>query len=157
MASSSPAVPSTVTVASGTEVVVSITAAALSTTFTPPASCAEQRLTLAEPKYFLWLNDPQPVTGAKHSDCYPSQWIEQFTSSPGWAMSIAPVMSPLVCPSAWTTVSTTYLNLPGYIACCPQYVSAFPRELGDGQWAPWRLTTRNLHISSPRQSKWCKP
>lgn len=120
MASNSPAVPTTISVASGTEVVMSITAAALSTTFTPPASCAEQRLTLAEPIYQLWLNDPQPVAGSRITDCYPSQWAEQFTSSPGWDMSVAPMMSPLVCPSAWTTASTTFIGNPDYIACCPK-------------------------------------
>lgn len=135
MASNSAAVPTTVSVATGTEVVMSITPAALSTTFTPPASCAEQRLTLGEANRFqLWLNDPQPVEGPKSSDCYPSQWIEQFTSSPGWDMSVAPMMSPLACPSAWTTVATTYINLPGYIACCPKYVSASP-------WS-WEMTHR---------------
>lgn len=135
MASIASAAPSTIMVASNSELVATVTAAALSTTFTPPASCAEQRLTLAEPKYFLWMNDPQPVDGVRKStDCYPSQWIEQFTSSAAWTMSIAPMMSPLVCPSAWTAAPTSFANLPDYIACCPKYVAAIPHSMEITHW-----------------------
>lgn len=147
MASIAPAAPSTIMVASNSELVVTVTAAALSTTFTPPASCAEQRLTFAPPKYFLWMNDPQPVDGVKMADCYPSQWIEQYTSSAAWTMSIAPMMSPLVCPSAWTTVSTSYVNLPDYIACCPKYVAAVPDNLVMTLWRRGGCEALKLRIS----------
>ncbi|KAH8661846.1 hypothetical protein BX600DRAFT_303378 [Xylariales sp. PMI_506] len=96
--------------------VVTITIAALTTTFTPPATCTEGLLTqLSSPGYQIWLNEPEPVPGTKYSACYPSQFMDGYTSIANSSSSIAPMFSPLVCPEGWIT-ATTWTN--GYIACC---------------------------------------
>ncbi|KAI0834978.1 hypothetical protein F5Y06DRAFT_306511 [Hypoxylon sp. FL0890] len=88
--------------------VLTVTVMALTTTFTPPASCGEMHLTqLSSPGYQIWLNEPQPVPGSKIGDCYPSGFIAGYTS--------APMFSPLVCPEGWEPAKT-WAN--GYIACC---------------------------------------
>ncbi|KAI1098867.1 hypothetical protein F4804DRAFT_323565 [Jackrogersella minutella] len=96
--------------------VLTLTVKPLTTTFTPPASCGEMHLTqLASPGYQLWLNEPQPVPGSKVADCYPSEFIGGYTSVNNASSSVAPMLSPLVCPQGWNTVKT-WTN--GYIACC---------------------------------------
>jgi hypothetical protein len=101
--------------------VVTITVAALTTTFTPPATCTQNQLSqMSSPGYFLWLNEPQPVPATKVGDCYPSQFIEGYTSLVNQSSSIAPMFSPLVCPEGWHT-ATAWTN--GYIACCNSYVT----------------------------------
>ncbi|KAF4303100.1 hypothetical protein GTA08_BOTSDO09120 [Botryosphaeria dothidea] len=95
----------------------SATTVALTTTFTPPASCTQHNLSLlSSPWYNLWLNEPSPVPGSLVTDCYPTQFIDGYTSLFNQTSSIAPVFSPLVCPQAWTAVNTFSSN---YIACCP--------------------------------------
>ncbi|KAL1641664.1 hypothetical protein SLS58_005942 [Diplodia intermedia] len=90
---------------------------ALTTTFTPPPSCTQGRLTLlSSPWYNIWLNEPSPVPGSLVTDCYPSQFISGYTSVFNVTSSIAPLFSPLVCPEAWETVNTFSSS---YIACCP--------------------------------------
>ncbi|GME46128.1 hypothetical protein GTA08_BOTSDO09120 [Neofusicoccum parvum] len=104
--------------------------AALTTTFTPPASCTEQHLSLlSSPGYFMWLNEPSPVPGTFVTDCYPPQFISGYSSVFNASSSIAPVMSPLVCPQAWHTVNTFTSN---YIACCPEgFLLALPSTTVD--------------------------
>lgn len=96
-------------------IVVTIAVEPLTTTFTPPASCTGHLSQLASPGYALWLNEPQPAVGIKVSDCYPSQFMERYTSLVNESSSIAPLMSPLVCPKGWKTAKE-WEN--GYIACC---------------------------------------
>ncbi|KAI1134201.1 hypothetical protein F5Y05DRAFT_399652 [Hypoxylon sp. FL0543] len=96
--------------------VVTLTVKALTTTFSPPASCGQMHLTqLASPGYQIWLNEPEPVPGSKFGDCYPSDFIAGYTSVHNASSSIAPMFSPLVCPEGWETAKT-WTN--GYIACC---------------------------------------
>lgn len=96
---------------------------ALSTTFTPPASCAlpSQINILPPPGYLLWWNEPVPYTGVTVSDCYPSEFLRSYTSiapttSRALGSSIVPAMSPLVCPENFCT---QYVGENNYIACCP--------------------------------------
>lgn len=91
---------------------------ALTTTFTPPATCASELLTLLTAKsYQIWINEPAPVPGTLLTDCYPSEWIDGYTSLLSSSSSVVAVMSPLVCPSGWTTQSDSTWS-SGYIACC---------------------------------------
>lgn len=78
------------------------------------------------PSSEIWVNDPVPVSGSTVSSCYPTEWLESYTSTTtsttftGKATehlsSIVPAVSPLVCPLSWETVMTAP---GGYIACCP--------------------------------------
>lgn len=96
--------------------------AALTTTFTAPATCNDDLLTMLTAKsYQIWINEPLPLPGLKVDDCYPSQWADGYTSVVGSSSSIAPMMSPLVCPSGWAT-QTDDTWTSGYIACCASYV-----------------------------------
>lgn len=92
--------------------------AALTTTFTAPSTCNDDLLTMLTAKsYQIWINEPLPLPGLKVDDCYPSQWAAGYTSVVGMSSSIAPMMSPLVCPSGWATQSDdTWTS--GYMACC---------------------------------------
>lgn len=96
--------------------------AALTTTFTPPATCTDDLLTMLTAKSFqIWINEPLPLPGSMLGDCYPSEWIDGYTSVVSSSSSVAPMMSPLVCPSGWKTQSDdTWTS--GYIACCASYV-----------------------------------
>ncbi|KAI1653229.1 hypothetical protein F4813DRAFT_400257 [Daldinia decipiens] len=111
--------------------VLTLTEKELTTTFTPPASCLEVHLTqLSSPGYELWLNEPQPVPNSKFGDCYPSGYINGYTSVcdqpiQNASSSIAPMFSPLVCPEGWNA-ARTWSN--GYIACC---ASGFQLHLPD--------------------------
>ncbi|KAI8957026.1 hypothetical protein F5Y11DRAFT_364403 [Daldinia sp. FL1419] len=120
--------------------VLTLTERQLTTTFTPPTSCGEMHLTqLSSPGYQLWLNEPQPVPNSKIGDCYPSGYINGYTSVcdrvyiifPSMLLivnassSIAPMFSPLVCPEGWNTARTWP---DGYIACC---ASGFQLHLPD--------------------------
>lgn len=88
---------------------------ALTTTFTPPPSCTENRLTMLEAQEFrIWLHEPMPLENTLIEDCYPSEFIQGYTSIPGSSSSIAPLLSPLVCPKGWNTI----LTQEDYIACC---------------------------------------
>ncbi|KAI1818560.1 hypothetical protein GGS20DRAFT_527618 [Poronia punctata] len=91
----------------------------LTTTFVPPDSCNGGHLTMvAPPAYFIWLNEPVPVPGTTVSDCYPSEFLEYYTtyhSNPTTTGSRVPMMSPLVCPLGWQVVTKT----GDYQACCP--------------------------------------
>lgn len=99
--------------------------AALTTTFTAPATCNDDLLTMLTAKsYQIWINEPLPLPGLKVDDCYPSQWADGYTSLVGSSSSIAPMMSPLVCPSGWTTQSDSAWT-SGYMACCASYVSIY--------------------------------
>ncbi|KAK8008134.1 acid protease [Apiospora marii] len=97
--------------------VVTITVQALTTTFTPPGTCTENRLTMLAPSagYYVWLNEPVPVPGAMVGDCYPTEFMQGYVSEVGASSSIAPMFKPLVCPVGWHTAQT-WAN--GYIACC---------------------------------------
>jgi hypothetical protein len=99
------------------------TTLALSTTFTPPASCAlpSQINILPPPGYLIWWNEPVPYTAMTVSDCYPSEFLRSYTSiaptsTHALGSSIVPAMSPLVCPENFCT---QYVGKNNYIACCP--------------------------------------
>jgi hypothetical protein len=97
-------------------VIVLVGKEALTTTFEPPATCTESRLTmLVDQEFYIWNNEPMPNDKTKIKDCFPSQFIDGYTSIKGASSSIAPLMSPLVCPKGWTTAQK-WDN--GYIACC---------------------------------------
>ncbi|KAI0424296.1 hypothetical protein F5Y09DRAFT_324785 [Xylaria sp. FL1042] len=91
----------------------------LTTTFVPPESCNQEQLTmLSSPGYFIWLNEPVPVPGTTVSDCYPSEFLEYYTTyhvNPTIVGSLVPLMSPLICPFGWQVVS----KKGDYQACCP--------------------------------------
>jgi hypothetical protein len=94
----------------------------LSTTFTPAASCASNKLTmLPPPGYFIWANEPVPVANTTVTNCYPSEFLQSYTSIASGVdqSSIVPVMSPLVCPQNFCTQFVADAN---YVACCPLYV-----------------------------------
>jgi hypothetical protein len=100
---------------------------ALTTTFVPPASCTQSRLTmLSDEGYRIWMHEPMPNGSAIFSDCYPSQFIQGYTKLPGSAGTIAPLMSPLVCPRGWTTAQKQ--EDTGYIACCAEGYRLHPPE-----------------------------
>lgn len=94
-------------------------AVALTTTFIPPEPCNDARLTmLSSPGYFIWLNEPLPVPGTTVSDCYPTEFLEYYTTyrvNPTTVGSMVPLMSPLICPIGWQVVS----EKGDYQACCP--------------------------------------
>ncbi|KAH7357626.1 hypothetical protein BKA66DRAFT_394384, partial [Pyrenochaeta sp. MPI-SDFR-AT-0127] len=105
--------------ASTTVIPQPVTTLALSTTFTPAASCASNKLTLLPPPgYFIWANEPVPFNGTTVTNCYPPEFLESYTSAPSGidGTSIVPVMSPLVCPANFCTV---HVGDDNYIACCP--------------------------------------
>ncbi|KAI1291283.1 hypothetical protein F5Y03DRAFT_377115 [Xylaria venustula] len=91
----------------------------LTTTFIPPESCNQEQLTmLSPPGYFIWFNEPVPVPGTTVSGCYPSEFLEYYTTyhvNPTTVGSLVPLMSPLVCPFGWQVVS----KKDDYQACCP--------------------------------------
>ncbi|KAK8132301.1 hypothetical protein PG999_000474 [Apiospora kogelbergensis] len=96
--------------------VLTITLQALTTKFTPPPKCMESHLSMmSPPKYEIWLNEPQPVPGETHGECYPSEFMQGYKSMANSSSSIAPFFKPLVCPEGWHTASE-WPN--GYIACC---------------------------------------
>lgn len=97
--------------------------AALTTTFTPPAKCNGDSFTmLPAPSYQIWRHEPLPIPGPIIGDCYPPEFINGYTSVLGLYSSIAPLLSPLVCPLGWTTqTADSWSN--GYIACCDSYVT----------------------------------
>ncbi|KAJ4989194.1 hypothetical protein SVAN01_05273 [Stagonosporopsis vannaccii] len=99
------------------------TTLALSTTFTPPASCLlpSQVTILPSPGFLIWHNEPVPFPSSTHSACYPPQFLASYTSIPpttslALGSSIVPAMSPLVCPVGFCT---GYVGEGNYLACCP--------------------------------------
>ncbi|KAF2727447.1 hypothetical protein EJ04DRAFT_505710 [Polyplosphaeria fusca] len=95
------------------------TTLALSTTFTPAASCTDNKLTmLPSPGFFLFVNEPVPFPNTTVTNCYPSEFLKSYTaiSSSTYGSSIVPVMSPLVCPSNFCT---RWVGDDNYIVCCP--------------------------------------
>lgn len=104
---------------STTSIAQPTTTLALSTTFTPAASCASNKLTiLPPPGYFIWANEPVPFNGTTVTNCYPPEFLTSYTSLPSGidGTSVVPVMSPLVCPSNFCT---QWVGDDNYIACCP--------------------------------------
>ena len=96
----------------------SAAAVPLTTTFTPPAQCAENHLTYSSPGYLIWVNEPVPALNQTSSACYPNEFLQQYTSvsSNTKGASIVPAMSPLVCPSNHCTAIVGETN---YAVCCP--------------------------------------
>ncbi|KAF2268667.1 hypothetical protein CC78DRAFT_565168 [Lojkania enalia] len=91
----------------------------LTTTFTPPASCLENRLSqLPPPGFLIWANEPVPAQNMTRHDCYPSEFLRDYRSvtSGDIGSSVVPPMSPLVCPSHYCTL---YAGSNNYVACCP--------------------------------------
>lgn len=98
---------------------------ALTTTFAPPADCAENHLTmLVGALEKIWINEPVPLPNSTISSCYPTEWIDGYSSVVSKTSSVAPFMSPLVCPSGWNSESSTWAN--GYVVCCASYVVPLP-------------------------------
>ncbi|KAK1963271.1 hypothetical protein LY78DRAFT_705268 [Colletotrichum sublineola] len=64
----------------------------------------------------IWINEPVPLPNQTISSCYPTEWLGGYESAMSQSSSIAPYMSPLVCPDGWNTETSTWTN--GYIACC---------------------------------------
>ncbi|KAF6790751.1 CFEM domain protein [Colletotrichum musicola] len=90
---------------------------ALTTTFAPPAECAENHLTmLVGALEKIWINEPAPLPNTTISSCYPTEWVDGYSSVMSKSSSVAPFMSPLVCPSGWNSESSTWAN--GYVVCC---------------------------------------
>jgi hypothetical protein len=105
---------------------------ALTTTFTPPASCLENRLTMMPPPGFMiWANEPVPFANQTVAACYPPGFLQHYTSvsSGDVGSSIAPAMSPFVCPQNYCTM---FAEAKNYIACCPSYVSPAPHGVNQG-------------------------
>lgn len=91
---------------------------AISTTFTPPATCTETQMTmvgrLADE---IWMNFPNPVSTTTFNACYPSQFVSSYLSQSA-ATTILPAISPLACPLGYSQLQLS--NTPsGYMACCP--------------------------------------
>lgn len=94
----------------------------LTTTFTPPSSCQENRLTmLPPPGYFIWANEPVPFSNQTSSACHPPEFMKGYRSisSGNLGSSVVPAMSPFVCPANHCTMMTA---ADDYVACCPSYV-----------------------------------
>jgi hypothetical protein len=107
---------------------VTVVKEALTTTFTPPASCSSSRLTqLAPPGYQIWLHEPMPADDTLFDDCYPPEFASAYTSVANASSSVAPLMSPLVCPVGWHTAQTWD---GGYIACCADGYLLHPPDEG---------------------------
>jgi hypothetical protein len=96
---------------------------AMTTAFTPaPTTCLQNQLTMLENQnYEIWMNYPLPVQGTTFSECYPTQFMSSFLASAS-GTTAAPAFSPLVCPSGYSTVATSWIAAPNYIACCPRSV-----------------------------------
>jgi hypothetical protein len=91
----------------------------LTTTFTPPSTCLENRLTmLPPPGYFIWVNEPMPAANHTSSACFPGQFLKSYQSvlSSTVGSSVVPAMAGLVCPSGYCTKLVAEDN---YAACCP--------------------------------------
>ena len=102
---------------------------AVSTTFTPPATCTQSHLTLMEYyQYQIWLNYPDPVPGTTSTACYPSQFMSSYFSAQKLTTPL-PAPTPLVCPVGYGTILSTTVSSSEYIACCPSYVDVTYRSL----------------------------
>lgn len=93
---------------------------ALTTTFTAPSQCFPNNpgggfTMLVNRDYEIWLNEIYPVPGTTVTSCYPSQYVSSYALEQGKIPQAA--LSPLVCPSGWSTVAQYTSN---YIACCPR-------------------------------------
>jgi hypothetical protein len=87
---------------------------AISTTFTPPATCTDHHLTLIESlEYEIWFNYPDPVPNTWITDCYPSQYVSSYLAAAALPTP-PPANSPFVCPVGYETILSTR---GGYIAC----------------------------------------
>ncbi|KAI1489614.1 hypothetical protein F5X96DRAFT_640078 [Biscogniauxia mediterranea] len=100
----------------------------LTTTFIPPDDCNNGQLTmLSSPGYFIWLNEPVPVSESTFSSCYPSEFMKEYQTyhiNPTTVGSRVPLMSPLICPFGWETLT----SIDNYIACCPTNFLLSPPE-----------------------------
>jgi hypothetical protein len=97
---------------------------AITTAFSPAATCLDNQLTMLENQAFeIWLNYPLPVPASTFSACYPSQFMSSIVASAAGTTQAA--FNPLVCPRGYTTVLTSWPAASNYIACCPRYVSLF--------------------------------
>ncbi|KAI1261572.1 hypothetical protein F5Y18DRAFT_202040 [Xylariaceae sp. FL1019] len=103
-------------------------AVALTTTFVPPDSCNQGQLTmLSSPGFFIWLNEPIPVPGTTIPGCYPTEFMQYYTTyrlDATFVGSRVPMMSPLICPLGWQVASQS----ADYQACCPAGYELTPPE-----------------------------
>lgn len=92
-----------------------VTSFALSTTFTPPATCTENHFTMLERlDYRIYKNYPDPA-GTTLTDCYPTQYLSSYFSQMEVKTAL-PAIAPIVCPVGYET-ATSLDN--GYRAFCP--------------------------------------
>ncbi|QDS73421.1 hypothetical protein FKW77_008412 [Venturia effusa] len=88
---------------------------ALSTTFTPPATCTENHFTMLERlDYRIYKNYPDPASET-FTDCYPTQFLTSYFSQMTVPTPL-PAFAPVVCPVGYET-ATALDN--GYRAFCP--------------------------------------
>jgi len=98
---------------------------ALSTTFTPPATCTQDHLTeLPTPYYYVYLNYPDPIPATTFTDCYPSQFISSYFSQQSVTTPLA-AFEPFICPVGYVEVSV-HPSAAGYLACCPSGFALAP-------------------------------
>ncbi|KAI0180645.1 hypothetical protein GGR52DRAFT_569373 [Hypoxylon sp. FL1284] len=89
--------------------VLFVTVKPLTTTFTPPAFCNEGHLTqVSSPGYRIWLNEPQPVPLSKFGDCYPSDFINGYTSAGQTVEVTAFDSSSVIGTSPWVAAATDH-------------------------------------------------
>lgn len=92
-----------------------VTSYALSSTFTPPATCTENHFTMLERlDYRIYKNYPDPA-GTTLTDCYPTQFLSSYFSQMAVKTPL-PAIAPVVCPVGYET-ATSMDN--GYLAFCP--------------------------------------
>ncbi|TLD38081.1 hypothetical protein E2P81_ATG03756 [Venturia nashicola] len=92
-----------------------VTSFALSTTFTPPATCTENHFTMLERlDYRIYKNYPDPA-GTIITDCYPTQYLSSYFSQMQVKTPL-PAIAPINCPIGYET-ATSMEN--GYRAFCP--------------------------------------
>ncbi|EUC39782.1 hypothetical protein COCMIDRAFT_64563, partial [Bipolaris oryzae ATCC 44560] len=74
----------------------------------------------------IWANEPVPFENTTFSDCYPSEFLQSYTSVTSGTLgsSMVPIMSPLVCPQDYCVEFVR----GEYMACCPFGYKLTPPE-----------------------------
>ncbi|KAF2644804.1 hypothetical protein P280DRAFT_546225 [Massarina eburnea CBS 473.64] len=103
---------------------------ALTSAFSGPSTCDQNLLTmLPPPTYQIWANEPVPVENNTVAACYPTEFLQSYTSvmitveSSPVPSSIVPAMSPFACPKNYCTALASARN---YIVCCPSNYQFHP-------------------------------
>ena len=129
---------------------MSSTQYALTTTFTPAASCApgsfDQLLYRGQ---YIYLNYPNPVLDITTTGCYPSEFLQSYAVQ-NTISTLLPPFAPLICPDGWTSAIIDYApEIPtGYVACCPSgYELAGPSPPWPEARPAFNATCRSLATS----------